>query len=225
MSTKPKITAKEIARAIFIDYEGNIGAEPTLLGWRVDGTTHAAILKESFATCSNRFRAKGIEYTAHASLAQSLVDQACKEDRVIVSWSEHDWRLISVVLPEEKQDQLSFQYRNAITTARSWHYRALNQRAPVGDLSYFTKLLGFHVPQKYGQGKVGQGLRLIRAQLNEGRQYAQLTPKARSSWVAVVKHNSLDLEAMEFVLKSMLQVPLKGNHPDQMALTFIQADS
>lgn len=225
MPTKPKVTAKEIARAIFIDYEGNIDADPTLLGWRIDGQHYAAILDERFTTCSNRFRAKGIVYAPHAGLAQELVDKAQNEDRVIVSWSEHDLRLISNVLSEQDQPALLSRYRNAITVARSWHYRTLGERAPEGTLSYFNRLLGFPVPQKYGTGKVGQGLRLIRNQLQEGRQYPDLTPKARASWIAVVKHNELDLRSMEFLLKSMLQVPLKGLNPDQMAFTFVHASA
>lgn len=223
MTSKTKITSQELSRAIFIDYEGNIDRAPSLLGWRVDGKSFASIVEEDFATCADRYRAKGITYTPHKRLAKQLLDQACEEERVFVSWSEHDLRLISKVLSEQDQPALLSRYRNAITVARSWHYRTLGERAPEGTLHYFNRLLGFPIPQKYGTGKVGQGLRLIRNQLQEGRQYPELTPKARASWIAVVKHNELDLRSMEFVLKSMLQVPLKGPHPDQMALTFVHA--
>jgi hypothetical protein len=221
MSSKKKITSQELSRAIFIDYEGNIDRAPSLLGWRVDGKSFASIVEEDFATCADRYRAKGITYTPHKSIAHKLLNQACEEDRVLVSWSEHDLRQISNVLPEQDQHALLSRYRNAITVARSWHYRTLGERAPEGTLSYFNRLLGFPIPLKYGTGRVGQGLRLIRNQLQKGRQYPELTPKARGSWIAVVKHNELDLRSMEFVLRSMLQVPLKGPNPDQMALTFV----
>ena len=221
MASKPKIRVDEISRAIFIDYEGNIDRDPTLLGWRLDGQSHAAILEEVFATCSDRYRAKDIHLKSHKQLARDLLSQAYDEDRVLVSWSEHDLRVINQILSTKDQERFASRYRNAITTARSWHYKAMEKRAPVGDLSYFCQLLGFPVPKKYGTGKVGHGLRLIRNQLNEGREYPELTPKARASWVAVVKHNELDLRSMEFVLKTMLQVPFKNIHPDQMALTFV----
>lgn len=223
MASKPKITAEELARAIFIDYEGNIDRDPTLLGWRVDGQTHAAILEKEFATCSDRYRAKDIHLNTHKQLAGELLSQASDEDRVIVSWSEHDLRVINQALSAKDQERFSSRYRNAITTARSWHYKTMDKRAPIGDLSYFCQLLGFPIPKKYGTGKVGHGLRLIRNQLHEGREYPDLTPKARASWVAIVKHNDLDLRSMEFVLQSMLQMPLKHSHPDQMALTFVHA--
>lgn len=221
MASKPKITAGELARAIFIDYEGNIDREPTLLGWRVDGQTHAAILEVEFATCSDRYRAKDVHLKDHSQLASNLLLRACDEDRVIVSWSEHDLRVVNQVLSAKDQERFSSRYRNAITTARSWHYKTMEKRAPVGDLSYFCQLLGFPIPKKYGTGKVGHALRLIRNQLHEGREYPELTPKARASWVAIVKHNDLDLRSMEFVLQSMLKIPSKRSHPDQMALTFV----
>ena len=221
MPSKPKISVNEIARAVFLDYEGNIDKPPTLLGWRIEGQSNASIVEEAFETCSDRYRAKDIHCKSHKQLAAELVELACKEDRVIVSWSEHDLRVINQVLSTKDQDRLALRYRNAITTAKSWHFRTMEQRAPVGDLSYFAQLLGFPIPKKYGTGKVGQGLRLIRNQLLEGRDYPELTPKARASWVAIVKHNDLDLRSMEFVLKAMLQVPFKNSHPDQMALTFV----
>ena len=46
---------------------------------------------------------------------------------------------------------------------------------------------------------VGKTVKLRR----QGREYAQLTPKARASWVKVVKHNRLDLEGMQLVLQAI----------------------
>ena len=55
-----KLSAAEIQRAIYIDYEGNMHAAPTLLGWRVDGQNHAAIVESGFADCAGRYRAKHV---------------------------------------------------------------------------------------------------------------------------------------------------------------------
>ncbi len=221
MSNKKKITHEELARAIFIDYEGNIDRPPTLLGWRMDGRSHGAILEEAFRTCSDRYRVKGIEWQSHRQVATRLLQQACEEDRVLVSWSEHDLRLLQAVLPKQDHTHLLAHYRNAIPAAKAWHLRSLQSRAPQREMAYFCQLLGFPVPSRYGPGKVGQGLRLLRGQLQEGRTYPELTPKARASWVAVVKHNDLDLRALEFVLRAMLEVPIGCSHPGQMALTFV----
>ncbi|MGV1045515.1 hypothetical protein [Limnohabitans sp.] len=224
MSTKQKITPAELVRAIFVDYEGNIDRHPTLLGWRIDGKTHGAIVEETFSTCSNRYRAKEVAFQPHHQLAKNLLAQACDEDRVIVSWSEHDLKLLKAVIPQKEHSYLHGRYRNAIPTAKSWYRQSMQERSPQGDLAFFCQLLGFPIPLRFGTGKVGQGLRLLRGQLQEGRLYSELTPKARASWVVVVKHNDLDLRAMEYVLKVIMQVPMGRSHPDQMALTFVHSD-
>jgi hypothetical protein len=200
---RQRLSAQDVQEAIFIDYEGNIDKPPTLLGWRLLGQTHAAIVEADFAVCSNRFRAKDVVFQDHATLALSLIEQAEREGRKIVSWSEHDFKVMAAVLSEADQARLQTVYRNAIRTARPWHYLTQCQGAKDASLAYFSELLGFEIPVRYGLGLVGQGLRLIRQQLGEGRGYAELTQKARASWVAVVKHNRLDLTAMEFVLRSI----------------------
>lgn len=194
---------KDVKQAIFLDYEGNIDKPPTLLGWRVDGKTHAAIVEPAFSACSNRYRAKNVTLVHHAVLALRLIAQAEDEGRKIVSWSEHDLEVMSKVLDESQQDRLRVVYRNAICTARPWYRRTTGRSIKDASLANFSELLGFDVPARYGLGVVGQGLRLIRGQIREGRTYAELTPRARASWVAVVKHNRLDLEAMEHVLLSI----------------------
>jgi len=75
---KKKISREETERAIYIDYEGNTDRPPTLLGWSVDGSYHAAILESSFLTCQNRYRAKEIFYIDHKVLAKKLIKQASR---------------------------------------------------------------------------------------------------------------------------------------------------
>lgn len=47
-ASSAKLTAEEVEKAIYIDYEGNIKLPPTLLGWYVDGTYMASILEPLF---------------------------------------------------------------------------------------------------------------------------------------------------------------------------------
>jgi hypothetical protein len=53
-ASSAKLTAEEVKKAIYIDYEGNIKLPPTLLGWYVDGEYKASILEPLFETCENR---------------------------------------------------------------------------------------------------------------------------------------------------------------------------
>jgi hypothetical protein len=202
-ASSAKLTAGEVKKAIFIDYEGNIKLPPTLIGWYVDGVYKASILEPFFETCENRYKAKGIFIEDHAQLALRLIQQAEDENRLIVSWSEHDYLQMSKVLKPKDFDRLKLVYRNAIRTARPWYRQKHGPLPEKASLDFFEDLLDFHVPERFGLGLVGKSLLLIRGQIKEGRDYAELTNAARDGWTTVVRHNKLDLEGMAFVLRRM----------------------
>jgi len=202
-ASNAKLSAEEAINAIYIDYEGNIKLPPTLIGWYVGGVYKASILEPFFETCENRYKAKGIFIEDHAQLALRLIQQAEDENRLIVSWSEHDYLLMSKVLIPKDFERLKFFYRNAIRTARPWYRKKYGPLPEKASLDFFEDLLGFQVPERFGLGLVGKALGLIRGQIQEGRSYAELTNAAREGWTTVVRHNKLDLEGMAHVLRVM----------------------
>jgi hypothetical protein len=202
-ASSAKLTAKEVERAIYIDYEGNIDKSPTLLGWYVDDKYLGSIIEPLFATCANRYKAKVIDVSDHVQLALRLLQQAEEEGRLIVSWSEHDYLHMCKVLKPIDADRLKLFYRNAIRTARPWHRNKYGPLPDKASLHFFEELLGFYVPQRFGLGLVGDSLRLIRVQLENGRSYVDLTKAAKQGWTTLVRHNKLDLEGMAFVLKAI----------------------
>ncbi len=206
-ASSAKLTAEEVKKAIYIDYEGNIKLPPTLLGWYVDGHYMASILEPMFETCENRYKAKGVYVEDHTQLALRLIQQAEDEGRLIVSWSEHDYLLMCKVLMPSDAERLKLFYKNAIRTARPWYRKKYGPLPEKASLNFFEDLLGFYVPDRFGLGLVGEALRLIRGQIEEGRSYADFSKAAKNGWTSVVRHNKLDLEGMAFVLKEMT----KGN--------------
>lgn len=200
-TSRVKITAAQAKSAIYLDYEGNKDKAPTLLGWAVSGAYRAAIVEPLFATCADRYRAKGIYAEDHANLVLRLITQAEDENRLIVSWSEHDFNHMAKVLKPGDVKRLLVIYRNAIRTARPWHQITIGRLPGRATLDYFESLTGYAVPEKFGLGLVGEALRLIRSQLKEGRDYSGLSDKARLDWVKIVKHNRHDLIGMAHVLK------------------------
>jgi len=205
-TSRVKITAAQAKSAIYLDYEGNMDQAPTLLGWAVSGTYKAAIVEPLFATCANRYRAKGIYAEDHANLVLRLITQAEDEKRLIVSWSEHDFNQMAMVLKPDDIQRLLLVYRNAIRTARPWHQIKYGKLPGSATLDYFESLTEYVVPEKFGLGLVGEALRLIRNQLKEGRDYSGLSDKARVAWVKIVKHNRHDLIGMAHVLKFITSV-------------------
>ena len=202
-ASSAKLTAEEVKKAIYIDYEGNIKLPPTLIGWYVDGEYMASILEPLFETCENRYKAKGVYVEDHTQLALRLIQQAEDEQRLIVSWSEHDYLLMCKVLTPSDAERLKLVYRNAIRTARPWYRKKYGPLPEKASLNFFEDLLGFYVPDRFGLGLVGESLRLIRGQIEEGRSYADFSKAAKNGWTSVVRHNKLDLEGMTFVLQEM----------------------
>jgi hypothetical protein len=194
------LTLDEGKRAIYIDYEGNKDSAPTLLGWSIGEKCFASIVEPSFATCAKRYRASQVDVQEHKALADAILKKAEEEGRMIVSWSEHDLNVMAQVL--EEPQRLRRVYRNAIKTARRWHQKKHGSLPNAATLAYFAELLNFPIPEIFGRGIVGDGLRLVRGQLSSGRTYADLTPAARLAWVKIVKHNRFDLDAMKHIVES-----------------------
>lgn len=212
MKKKPKpqpgmfiLRCEEVERAIFVDYEASIDRKhgPTLLGVMVDGELIAHVVDPLFGKhCINRYRAKPAIAGNHGLTVLRLVRRAIKEDRVIVSWSQYDYKLMLAQLGDHpKERKLLLQcYRNAIYTSRRWHSKEYPKQKWRNELSTVAKLLKFVIPEKYGTGLVSNALGLVRKELLEKASYKALTPEAKIGWQTVVKHNQYDLKAMADVL-------------------------
>jgi hypothetical protein len=202
------LTTDDIKQAIFVDYEGSKDKPPTLLGYMIDDHIIAAIVEPCFYDCRERYRAKHAVQADHINVLVELIHRAENEGRVIISWSEHDYNLMTAALSEHKIEAalLKNAFRNAIFTTRRWFKK--NQPNVIkerNDLASMMEITGYRVPEKYGTNLVGAALRLLRKQLTDGRKYADLTPTAIRAWRSIVKHNGHDLKGMQHVLTTLGQ--------------------
>lgn len=197
----PLIGTTEARRALYVDYEGSKDRPPTLLGYLVEGTLAAGIVEPLFAPCRERYRAAHATIANHRHLLAELIDRAEREDRLIVSWSKHDLRLMEAALSgdSERLAILGQRYRDAKLTARRWK----NLRHPdvegANTLERYREFLQLEVPERFGRGVVGKALATLRGQLAEGRGYGDLSDGAQKGWRAIVGHNRFDLEVMQAV--------------------------
>jgi hypothetical protein len=207
----PKLTPEELARAIFVDYEGNAPMpgsqdhpQPTLLGYLVDDELAAGIVEPLFARhCSKRYRASHAVAADHVELVTQLLERAERESRVIVSWSQHDLKAMVRAVPK-LEARLTAVHRNAIKPVRKdLRERGMAPTSGTTTLYSVCELLDIPVVDRFGVGLVGGGLRLIRSQLEQGRDYGHLTPRARQAWQVIVKHNKQDLLTMREVLRQV----------------------
>ena len=208
---KRRLSQAELDRAILVDYEGNKPAPraeahppPTLLGYLVDGEVSAGIIEPLFAAnCAAKYRAKHAIPEGHRKLVTRLLEHAESENRVIVAWSEHDLAHMIRALPE-LHSRLAAVYRNAIKTVRPYlKEQGIQLQRGQAKLYRVCEILEIPVAEKYGEGLVGEGLSLIRKQLELGKSYRELSPGARRAWQNIVKHNRQDLLTMRAVLEQV----------------------
>ena len=207
--TQPGVGAlrlEEAKRAIFIDYEASVNRPPTLLGVRIEKDTKVWVLEELVHCCVGRNRTPRTVAGAHARVAMEIVDRAEHEDRVIVSWSAHDFRILlgQLVGDARRQDILRDRYRDAKQPGRRWMQRqSARWRQAAKEqghtLELYRNRLRIYQPERFGTGVAGNAIRLLREQLTEGRVYATLTPKAKASWRALVRHNEFDLTSLQAI--------------------------
>jgi len=119
------ITPSEARTAIFIDYEATTKRAPTLLGVRIEKATQVWVLETAFQRCVGLGGASRTLRCDHSQCVTALVDRATQENRVIISWSEHDLRLMAPALAgdTDRLASLHAQYRDAKKSGRRWMAR------------------------------------------------------------------------------------------------------
>lgn len=200
------LSLQEAQRAIYLDYEASVNRPPTLLGVRIEKETKVWVLEPEFHCCVGRNQTPRTVAGSHTPVATEIVDQAEREDRLIVSWSAHDFRLMDAAFTHDtkRRDILIARYRDAKKSGRRWMRlqspRWREQAKEQGHtLELYRRRFGIHQPAHFGAGIAGAAIRLVRAQLDDRRTYATLTPKAKESWRALVRHNEFDLTSLQQV--------------------------
>ena len=136
-------TMQELKRGIYLDFEGNMNQQPTLLGTMKDDQSDFVIVEEVFKDCAGR-TGSPCRYAPLDSSLRTLIEVAHEEDRRIIAWSEHDFRIMKEHLEDEHQSLLETCYVNAIFPAKRW--RALKRPDDQGPntLGHYMSLLGWN---------------------------------------------------------------------------------
>jgi len=198
------MTPQEARRAIYIDYEGSKGRDPTLLGVLVEGDLRQVVIDPAFHVCVGKRGASCTEAGDHRQSVADLVAKADRERRHIVSWSEHDRKVMAVVLERDGKslELLGRWHANAIPLAKPWGKRRLpHLKKGQHTLQRYLRLARYRVDERFGENVAGKALRYLRPQLEEGRSYGELSEGARKRWRALVGHNRHDCIGMAEVVR------------------------
>jgi hypothetical protein len=185
-----QMTLQEARTAFYVDFEGGKDVPPVLMGYLRKHTQQYVV--------EPAFRELGPAYLELRQAVATVVTRAEKQDRRIVSWSEHDLDIVRSLTHEpELIARLEARYANGRALAARWASRAPGIDQPAtGDLERYLELIGFEVPESAGVGQVGATVRSLQQRLAAGR---QPTENQLERWADLLEHNRYDCEGMKAV--------------------------
>lgn len=196
------VTPATIRNALCIDFEGQTGKPPVLLGSaRRNGTggylpVWQCITDLAFDPLAAR---GGMEVMDLHAAVERILQRAEKNDRQIVAWSNHELDVVRAYCPD-LVERFESRYVNARTFSEYWRNKCHNRERPeVATLAAYLRLIGYDVPPEYGPGKVGETIRRIRIALEKGQGIAGLTADQLRRWEALREHNRHDCAGMRKV--------------------------
>jgi hypothetical protein len=126
-------------------------------------------------------------------------------DGPIVSWSEHDLRIVQKAeLPARLVQRYEARWVNALTDVRRWKNRLYRDwNLPVLDpadghaLKIYMKAVGYDVPRSLARGKAANWLSHVLERLEvSGGQYRDVSQRAKRHWHALLEYNRHDCIGM-----------------------------
>jgi hypothetical protein len=204
-----RLTEAEALRALYMDFEGEKGKPPILLGVHRRGHgarpfVHQDTLDETFASLG------GSTMTLRAAVTKVVQRAECRDCR-IVAWSEHELRIVGTLDTDDPELVARFKTRfaNARAVAKHWRNKLYAGKKPAaGRLVDYLALIEYGVPAEATGGDVGDTIRAIRSRLERG-----LSPTVvqRERWERLVEHNRFDCAGMRRVcLRAMRELDAAG---------------
>ncbi len=212
MPEPERLTSTEVARAIYLDFEGKAPSKsgekypPTLCGWVEEG-------KYSFVVFDDRFAGPAHEKLGRATPMKDfigdLVTRASREERRIVHWTSKEAEDCAEVgfplrtlgydlrpLVKRRHPDIfseAKEAKRAFKSAPKSLQKKLIKKA-YGLCVACAEKEGLKVPTTYGWGSVGTFIRECETQL--GRPYPEWSPGKKRKWSRLLAHNELDCRAM-----------------------------
>jgi len=190
------ITREEAKRAICIDFEGFVDKEPSLIGIAIGAKLKQVALDPGLglAAKAKRMRVQIGELTVRA-----LLEQADKEKRRIVGFSQHEKRVCKAFYGLD----LSPFYADARLIAKKWMAKANpNLRRRTKSLKDYMKLIDYKRRSYLGERQSTQRIRAVRDMCAKRGSYEALTRTVKGKWTKLLEHNKDDVLGMrELVFK------------------------
>jgi len=192
-----RLSAAEALRALYVDFEGGKDQPPVLLGIHRRGRGARPYVQQDVV--DEAFEGLVPRYLPLRDCVENVVRRAEHGNRRIVSWSEHDLKVVRTVRDDDPELVARFEarYANALAVAKRWRNRLHDGIKPEsGELGGYLSLVEYPVPNDAEPGHVGDTIRDLRPRLERG---LPLTVTQRARWDRLVEHNRFDCAGMRRV--------------------------
>ena len=152
---------------------------------------HQDVVDEAFASL-------GAPAISLRDAVEKAVLRAEHGDRRIVSWSQHDLKVVRTLGDDAKLvARFESRYANALSVAKRWRNKLYGGAKPAsGRLGDYLALIGYPVPEDAAPGHVGETIRVLRHRLERG---LSPTTAQEARWKRLVEHNRHDCAGMRRV--------------------------
>jgi len=206
------LTAEQIERAIYIDFEATPEHRPSVLGvlYRKEcggnNTFIQYVLEKHLYPAKDECRVATIN-----EAVEEVFSIARTENRVIFAWSSKEEQDIQNFCDPLISAKTQLFLINAIPIAKAWHkihYPGIRiPKTPFrgrNTQEYYMNLIGFRVPRIYGPGNASQSIKAMRKALTLRKgNYDSIDPSVKSDWKCMLKHNKYDCRGMKKILEKI----------------------
>jgi hypothetical protein len=211
------ITQEDVKKGIYIDFEGNVGMDPTLLGaYFLDTQTQKPKFIQYVHESRFEMAAKYSRQCTFLDLEQTferLGEMAFREKRLFFSWSSREKDAISNLIKNPKlREYILENLVDCKKFAKKWknryHHNIIFPYITGRGrhrLTEYANLINYHIPQVAQGRNTGQRLRDVRNQLgNHEENYSRITLVAKRKWQNLLLHNEHDCKSMKEVAKTAM---------------------
>ncbi len=205
------LSRDEFENAIWLDFEGLHRSPPSFAGALIDDDFHFNILNEELEMLK-KSRMK-MSYAEIGDFTESLVEMALSEDRVIVGFSEHEFREISKI-SDNCSENAKILYRNANLLAKKFFkknrrktYQKLKKKAKEAEkrvgLKDYLKLnyVGYNYPNLYEEFRPSTAIANLISQCRKKSTYSRMTETSKDRLKLLIKYNEDDCRGMKHLIE------------------------